>query len=131
MRILPWAPRVLGPEQAAAGTVGRDARRAGLALRRAGVTVSLAPWPMSPASRGCSRSRSFSDGRGGRARPSPRPWRAGAREAIAPTAKHFPGLGAAKVNTDDDPVTIRRGRAKLMAVDMPPFAAAIPRACRS
>ena len=37
-------------------------------------------------------------------------WRAG---GVAPTAKHFPGLGGAKVNTDDAPVTIRRARAKL------------------
>ena len=44
MRIVPWAPpESSAPAQAAAGTVGRDARRAGLALRRAGVNVSLAP----------------------------------------------------------------------------------------
>ena len=44
VRIVPWAPpESSAPEQAAAGTVGRDARRAGLALRRAGVNVSLAP----------------------------------------------------------------------------------------
>ena len=29
------------------------------------------------------------------------------------------------MNTDDGPVTIRRSRAKLLAVDLPPFAAAI------
>jgi beta-N-acetylhexosaminidase len=49
-------------------------------------------------------------------------WRAG---GAAATAKHFPGLGAATVNTDDGSVTIRRARAKLMAVDLPPFAAAV------
>jgi beta-N-acetylhexosaminidase len=44
VRILPWAPPASSaPAQAAAGTVGRDARRAGLALRRAGISVSLAP----------------------------------------------------------------------------------------
>ena len=44
VRIVPWAPpESSAPEQAAEGTVGRDARRAGLALRRAGINVSLAP----------------------------------------------------------------------------------------
>ena len=49
-------------------------------------------------------------------------WRAG---GVAATAKHFPGLGAATVNTDDGSVTIRRSRSKLLAGDLPPFAAAI------
>jgi beta-N-acetylhexosaminidase len=49
-------------------------------------------------------------------------WRAG---GVAATAKHFPGLGAARVNTDDGPVTIRRTRAELMRLDVPPFAAAV------
>ncbi len=51
-----------------------------------------------------------------------RGWRAG---GIASTAKHFPGLGAARVNTDDGTVTIRRSRAQLEATDLPPFEAAI------
>jgi beta-N-acetylhexosaminidase len=127
VRILPWAPPALSaPQQAAAGTVGRDARRAGLALRTAGVTVSLAPVADVPSVPGAALAgRSFS------ARPSRASeavaaavagWRAG---GVAPTVKHFPGLGGAKVNTDDGPVTIRRARAELMAVDVPPFAAAI------
>ena len=60
-----------------------------------------------------------------RARPcatAVRGWRAG---GVAATAKHFPGLGAAPANTDDAIVTIRRSRAALDAVDLPPFAAAI------
>jgi beta-N-acetylhexosaminidase len=127
VRILPWAPPASSaPEQAAAGTVGRDARRAGLALRRAGITVSLAPVADVPSVPGAALAgRSFS------ARPSRAAeavaaavagWRAG---GVAPTAKHFPGLGGAKVNTDDGPVAIRRARAELMVVDVPPFAAAI------
>jgi beta-N-acetylhexosaminidase len=51
-----------------------------------------------------------------------RGWRAG---GVAATAKHFPGLGGAPANTDDALVTIRRSRAALDAVDLPPFAAAI------
>jgi beta-N-acetylhexosaminidase len=127
VRILPWAPPASpAPEQAAAGTVGRDARRAGFALRRAGVTVSLAPVADAVSVPGAAlASRSFSS--------DPRRastavaaavagWRAG---GVAPTATHFPGLGAAMVNTDDGPVRIGRARETLMSVDIPPFAAAI------
>ncbi len=49
-------------------------------------------------------------------------WRAG---GVAATAKHFPGLGGATVNTDDGPATVTRSRAELEADDLPPFAAAI------
>jgi beta-N-acetylhexosaminidase len=127
VRIVSWAPPALSaPEQAAAGAVGRDARRAALVLRRAGVNVSLAPVADVPSVAGSAlRSRSFSS--------DPKRtstavaaavvgWRAG---GVAATAKHFPGLGAATVNTDDGRVIIRRSRAKLMSVDLPPFEAAI------
>ena len=51
---------------------------------------------------------------------------AGAAEGgVAATAKHFPGLGAATVNTDDAAVTIRRRAAELEAIDLAPFRAAI------
>jgi beta-N-acetylhexosaminidase len=43
---------------------------------------------------------------------------------VATTAKHFPGLGGATVNTDDGPATIARTRAELDA-DLEPFRAAI------
>ncbi len=44
---------------------------------------------------------------------------------IASTAKHFPGIGAATLNTDDAAVTIRSSREELERVDIPPFSAAI------
>jgi beta-N-acetylhexosaminidase len=44
---------------------------------------------------------------------------------VAATAKHFPGLGGATVNTDDGPATIDRSRTELEATDLPPFEAAI------
>jgi beta-N-acetylhexosaminidase len=43
-----------------------------------------------------------------------------AHSGVVPTLKHFPGLGAATVNTDDAPTTIRRTRAQLLA-DLAPF----------
>ena len=51
--------------------------------------------------------------------------RAYAGTAVAATAKHFPGLGAATANTDDVPVTIARAARTLGATDLPPFRAAI------
>lgn len=47
------------------------------------------------------------------------------RAGILGTAKHFPGLGAAAVNTDDAPVTISASRAHLRSRHMRPFAAMI------
>jgi beta-N-acetylhexosaminidase len=127
IRILPWArPYGSAPEQAAAGTVRGDAERAARALRAAGVTVTLAPVADVPSVHGAALAdRAFSadpDEAGGAVRDAVGGWRAG---GIAPTAKHFPGLGAAKVNTDQASVTVRRTRAELENVDLPPFEAAI------
>lgn len=127
IRIVPWAPPAASaPEQAVAGTVGRDAREAGAALRKAGITVSLAPVADVPSVPGAALAgRSFSR-RPRRASEAVAAavagWRAG---GIAPTAKHFPGLGGANVNTDDGSVTIARTRAQIEAGDLPPFRAAI------
>ena len=56
------------------------------------------------------------------ARESVAGWRAG---GVAATAKHFPGLGAAQVNTDDAPATVIRTAARLAAIDLVPFRAAV------
>jgi beta-N-acetylhexosaminidase len=44
---------------------------------------------------------------------------------VAPTLKHFPGIGAAVRNTDDAAVTIERPAAEIGAADLPPFKAGI------
>jgi beta-N-acetylhexosaminidase len=41
---------------------------------------------------------------------------------VAATGKHFPGLGAAAVTTDEAPVQIALTRAQLRAVDLAPYA---------
>lgn len=46
-------------------------------------------------------------------------------EGVAATAKHFPGLGAAAANTDDEAVTITSSREQIEQDDLPPFRAAI------
>jgi beta-N-acetylhexosaminidase len=120
-----------GPQagQAAQGTpaqVQRSAAASGRELRALGVNVNLAPVADVPASPSTALAgRSFSGPTAevaARVRASVR----GSRSArVAATAKHFPGLGAAAANTDDAPVTIGSPRARLDAVDLAPFRAAI------
>jgi beta-N-acetylhexosaminidase len=127
IRILRWAPPFASePEQLAGGTVRRDAEVAARALRSLGITVSLAPVgdvPSVPRAALASRAFSRDSRRASRAMTAAvKGWRAG---GVASTAKHFPGLGGARVNTDRAPVTIRRTRAQLEATDLLPFEAAI------
>jgi beta-N-acetylhexosaminidase len=127
IRIVPWAPPALSaPRQTEAGSVRADARAAANALRRLGITVTLAPVADVPsvpdaalggrelARDAATASEAMADAVTG--------WRAG---GVAPTAKHFPGLGGATVNTDFGSATIERSRAALEATDLPPFEAAI------
>jgi beta-N-acetylhexosaminidase len=106
--------------------VRADAEAAGAALREAGITVSLAPVGDVPAVAGAALAdRAFSRDpavAGEAMAAAVTGWRAG---GVAPTAKHFPGLGGATVNTDDGPATVTRSQAELEAGDLPPFAAAI------
>jgi beta-N-acetylhexosaminidase len=44
---------------------------------------------------------------------------------VGATAKHFPGLGSAALNTDDGPATVRRSRRLLLREDVAPYRAAI------
>lgn len=127
VRRLPWAgPRAAQPGQFRRGTVRADAAAAARQLREAGVTVTLAPVADVPSvRRSALAGRAFSgDPRAASdaMRDAVRGWRSG---GVAATAKHFPGIGGAPANTDDAIVTIRRSRAALDAVDLPPFAAAI------
>jgi beta-N-acetylhexosaminidase len=113
-------------EQLAAGTVRSDSVAGARALRSVGVTVSFAPVTDVPsvadaalASRAFSRDPQVVSEA---VTAAIRGWRSG---GVAATAKHFPGLGGAQANTDRALVTIRRSRARLDAVDLEPFAAAI------
>jgi beta-N-acetylhexosaminidase len=121
IRTLAWAPPV--PAQAAQRP-GPDALAAGTALRAAGVNVALAPVADVPSVPGAAlASRAFS---GDSARTSTavaaavRGWR---QAGVAPTAKHFPGLGGATVNTDKGTATIAGGAPT--DSDLAPFRAAI------
>jgi beta-N-acetylhexosaminidase len=112
------------PFQGSPREVRRAARAAGGQLRAAGVRVNLAPVADVPRAGSVMSTRSFAGG--------PRDIAASTRAAVrglgearvAATAKHFPGLGAAKVNTDDGPATIRAP----IEPDLVPFRAAIAEA---
>ena len=112
------------PFQGPPASVRRLARDTGRGLRAVGVNVNLAPVADVPRAGSVMSTRSFSgDERGiaARTRASVR----GLREAgVAATAKHFPGLGGATVNTDDGPATVRTPLDR----DLVPFRAAIDEA---
>ncbi len=109
------------PLQGGPAEVRRAARSAGRGLRAAGINVNLAPVADLPRAGSVMAGRAFAgDERGiaARTRASIR----GLRDArVAATAKHFPGLGAATVNTDDGPATVRSPIGR----DLVPFRAAI------
>jgi beta-N-acetylhexosaminidase len=110
-RRLPWAAPAEAASALGAGDVAqtqREARAAAAALRRAGISIDLAPVTdtrLSPAS--FLGDRVFSTSStvvGQQAAAFIRGLQAG---GIAATAKHFPGLGAARENTDDHAVSVQ------------------------
>jgi beta-N-acetylhexosaminidase len=127
IRTVGWAPPFRSePEQTAAGTVRADAETAARTLRSLGITVSLAPVGDVPSVSGAALARrAFSRDPTTASRAmsaAVEGWRSG---GLASTAKHFPGLGGARLNTDRASVRIRRTRRDLEATDLPPFEAAI------
>jgi beta-N-acetylhexosaminidase len=114
-------PRAGQPFQGAPADVRRVARSTARGLADAGVNVNLAPVADVPRAGSVMATRSFAgDQRGiaARTRAAVRGMREG---GVAATAKHFPGLGAATVNTDDGPATISTSVTR----DLVPFRAAI------
>jgi beta-N-acetylhexosaminidase len=127
VRILSWAqPERSQPQQAAAGTEREDARAAAEDLRAVGVNVTLAPVADVPSVPGAALAgRAFATDPTAAAASvaeSVRGWREG---GVAATAKHFPGLGGATVNTDDGPATVARPEDALREQDLLPFRAAV------
>jgi beta-N-acetylhexosaminidase len=127
IRNLPWARPTEG--QAAAATPERaaaDARGAARDLRAAGINVNLAPVGDVGTSAGSvMRGRAFPGDAGQVAALTAAAVRGYRGTRVAATVKHFPGLGAATANTDDEPVSLTRTPAQLLGQDLPPFRAAI------
>lgn len=126
--------RLDGPPSRSAeqmGDAGRaEARRQGRAtarnLRRHGINVDLAP-VLDVGRRGGAietEGRSFGRTPARVIETGVDGFAAGLRDGgVATTAKHFPGLGAASVNTDASAQTIRVSRARLRSLDEAPFSA--------
>ncbi len=123
IRTVGWAGPVAGqPFQGQPAEVRRAARSAARQLRTAGVNVNLAPVADVPTGTGAAlASRAFAgdpEGIADRTRASiDGMWSA----RLAATAKHFPGLGRAAVNTDDATARIDGD----VSADLVPFRAAI------
>jgi beta-N-acetylhexosaminidase len=118
-------PEAGQPFQGAPAQVRRIAGSTGRGLANAGVNVNLAPVADVARAGSVVATRSFAgDERGvaARTRAAIRGMReGGGTGGVAATAKHFPGLGAATVNTDDGPATIHGPVTR----DLVPFRAAI------
>jgi beta-N-acetylhexosaminidase len=113
VRTVAWAgPAVGQPQQGSPASVRSSARASALQLRGAGVNVNLAPVADTPG--GTMGSRAFA----GQVPASTEAAVEGMWSArLAATAKHFPGLGRADVNTDDGSAT--------STPELAPFRAAI------
>jgi beta-N-acetylhexosaminidase len=127
IRTLRFAPSAVGQggqrTPAAAGTAAAATARA---LRKVGVNVVLGPVAdVAAGTRGSiMASRAYPGGAAAVAASVRTAVAAYLRAGVLPVVKHFPGLGAATVNTDDAPARVGRSRAQLTA-DLLPFRAAI------
>lgn len=118
----PWRSH---PEIGATGensVAYEEGRAAGRALRRVGVNVNLAPvGDLDLPPEHVMRARSF----GRRTRRTARLTRAFARglqsRGTAATAKHFPGLGGATINSDHGRAYVYRSKRQLRRADVVPF----------
>jgi beta-N-acetylhexosaminidase len=127
VRRVPWVgPVDSEPEQAAGGSVRSEAFAAARSLRKLGVNVNLAPVADVPSVRAAAiASRAFSSDAtvtSASVQDAVRGWLAG---GVVPAAKHFPGIGGARHNTDGAVVSIHRSRAALERVDLAPYRAGI------
>ena len=123
IRTVSWAGPAAGqPLQGGPAAVRRGARAAAGQLSRAGVNVNLAPVADVPAGAtpvmGFRAFAGVPSGVAARTRAAIEGMRAG---GVAPTAKHFPGLGRAQVNTDDASATVPGP----IETDLVPFRAAV------
>jgi beta-N-acetylhexosaminidase len=126
VRRLPGPPKPAAEEIGArgAGFAERLGRATGESLRSMGVTADLAP-VLDLGRRGRAIEE---EGRAFARKPAAVSAIGGAfarglaAGGVAATAKHFPGLGAARINTDDAVQRIRRSAAAMRRADERPFA---------
>ncbi len=126
VRVLPWAAPEPGQRAVTTPAAARRvAREAGRDLRANGITVTLAPVADVGRPGSALEARTYAGGAAATARLIAASVRGYRGTGVAPTVKHFPGLGAAGANTDDHAVDIGLSARALGAGDLPPFQAAI------
>jgi beta-N-acetylhexosaminidase len=122
---LPGPPNVSAEEMGKRGKrySRRQGAKTGKSLARVGVNVNLAP-VLDVGRRGGfirAEHRSFG-GKAGRVIDTAVPFATAMQDhGVAATGKHFPGLGAAKQNTDNTLQKIKLSRSKLRKVDEAPY----------
>jgi beta-N-acetylhexosaminidase len=109
------------PFQGSPAAVRRTARATGRGLKAAGVNVNLAPVADVPRAGSVMATRSFEGSERGIAARTRASIQGLGDGGVAATAKHFPVLGGATVNTDDGPSAVRTPIAR----DLVPFRVAI------
>jgi beta-N-acetylhexosaminidase len=126
MRSVPFA----GPESSQSAlespdAAGEAAAETGTALRDLGVNLTLAPVADVAEPGSVLADRAFPGDPEDVASSVRATVDAYEKAGVAATAKHFPGLGEAEVNTDEAPVTIEATRERLTERDIVPFQAAV------
>ncbi|MDX6586953.1 MAG: beta-N-acetylhexosaminidase [Solirubrobacterales bacterium] len=124
---LPGPPTMSAEEMGAAGgeTAARQGHKTGRYLRALGFNLDFAPVLdlAIPGGNIEDTDRSFSRSPSEVGKIAPRFANALSRQGVAATAKHFPGFGRARENTDDVAQTIGAGRKTLRKEDERPFRA--------
>jgi beta-N-acetylhexosaminidase len=125
VRAVPWLAPELGAASISEPSVARSqARAGGVALRESGINVDLAPVADVAAPGTAFTGRAYPGGPQEVARLVAAAVRGFDAGRVGATAKHFPGLGRALANTDEEPVTVDATEDELRA-DLAPFRAAI------
>jgi beta-N-acetylhexosaminidase len=125
IRTVPWAePERAPPAQEAFGAVREDSRAAGRELHELGINVTLGPVADVPTEGSVMTNRAFTSDPAAAAAAVAESVAGWHEAGIATTVKHFPGLGAATVNTDEGSATVERTR-RQQTQELAPFAYAI------
>jgi beta-N-acetylhexosaminidase len=124
VRRLPWLGPSAQPAQHTATGARGQAAAAGRGLHRVGVNLNLAPVADVAVGASAMRSRAFPGGPASVASLTAAAVRGYTAAGVGSTAKHFPGFGRARANTDQRAVTIGASRRALEG-DLRPFGAAI------
>jgi beta-N-acetylhexosaminidase len=119
-------PEAAAPDQGGPEQIRSEARAAGRALRKAGVNVDLAPVAdVAETSGSVMADRAFTGLPVEVSSKVDASVRGLLEGGVAPTAKHFPGLGSATANTDDAEVSLSVVPSDLESRDLLPFRAAV------